>query len=180
MLWLYFDHWTYIGYKNFVCFLKQLSWSHYIYFNLDAAAVIVLMESSRGQNGIQALLSAEQEAQHIVNAARTGNSSLILKFLFFWLLWPWSTLLIDSDTSHNAVSCECISIVCFELNATIFMFLLYSKAGKTKASQRRSWEGNCRIPCTNGSWVSEETCRGKYLISLRKIIEIISFELICG
>lgn len=59
------------------------------------------------------------------------------------------------------------------------MFLLYSKAGKTKASQRRSWEGNCRIPCTNGSWVSEETCRGKYLISLREIIEIISFELIC-
>lgn len=46
-----------------------------IYFNLDAAAIIVLMESSRGQNGIQALLSAEQEAQHIVNAARTAKQS---------------------------------------------------------------------------------------------------------
>ena len=32
------------------------------------------MESSRGQGGIQQLLAAEQEAQHIVNAARTGTS----------------------------------------------------------------------------------------------------------
>ncbi|KAJ0892481.1 putative vacuolar (H+)-ATPase G subunit [Helianthus annuus] len=28
------------------------------------------MDSSRGQNGIQSLLAAEQEAQQIVNAAR--------------------------------------------------------------------------------------------------------------
>ncbi|CAN0879402.1 V-type proton ATPase subunit G [Linum grandiflorum] len=31
------------------------------------------MDSSRGQNGIQLLLSAEQEAQHIVNAARNAK-----------------------------------------------------------------------------------------------------------
>lgn len=37
------------------------------------------MDASRGQNGIQQLLAAEQEAQHIVNAARTGN------FLFYSL-----------------------------------------------------------------------------------------------
>ncbi|KAK2971654.1 hypothetical protein RJ640_010895 [Escallonia rubra] len=30
------------------------------------------MEANRGQNGIQLLLAAEQEAQHIVNAARNG------------------------------------------------------------------------------------------------------------
>ncbi|EEF32812.1 V-type proton ATPase subunit G 1 [Ricinus communis] len=29
------------------------------------------MDSNRGQNGIQLLLAAEQEAQHIVNAARS-------------------------------------------------------------------------------------------------------------
>ncbi|OMO73546.1 Vacuolar (H+)-ATPase G subunit [Corchorus olitorius] len=33
------------------------------------------MEASRGQGGIQQLLAAEQEAQHIVNAARNGNHS---------------------------------------------------------------------------------------------------------
>eukprot|EP00262_Sarcandra_glabra_P018289 TRINITY_DN64_c0_g1_i3.p1 TRINITY_DN64_c0_g1~~TRINITY_DN64_c0_g1_i3.p1 ORF type:complete len:111 (-),score=28.22 TRINITY_DN64_c0_g1_i3:323-655(-) len=31
------------------------------------------MESNRGQNGIQLLLAAEQEAQHIVNAARNAK-----------------------------------------------------------------------------------------------------------
>lgn len=31
------------------------------------------MESNRGQNGIQLLLAAEQEAQRIVNAAKAGN-----------------------------------------------------------------------------------------------------------
>ncbi|KAK8531828.1 hypothetical protein V6N13_131187 [Hibiscus sabdariffa] len=31
------------------------------------------MEVNRGQNGIQQLLAAEQEAQHIVNAARNGK-----------------------------------------------------------------------------------------------------------
>ena len=41
------------------------------------------MESSRGggQGGIQQLLAAEQEAQHIVNAARTGNFSYFTTFL---------------------------------------------------------------------------------------------------
>ncbi|PON34099.1 Vacuolar (H+)-ATPase G subunit [Parasponia andersonii] len=33
------------------------------------------MEVNRGQNGIQQLLAAEQEAQHIVNAARNGKLS---------------------------------------------------------------------------------------------------------
>ncbi|WCJ19335.1 V-type proton ATPase subunit G [Euphorbia peplus] len=31
------------------------------------------MDSNRGQNGIQLLLAAEQEAQHIVNAARNAK-----------------------------------------------------------------------------------------------------------
>ncbi|XAR72092.1 hypothetical protein NMG60_11018608 [Bertholletia excelsa] len=31
------------------------------------------MDANRGQNGIQMLLAAEQEAQHIVNAARTAK-----------------------------------------------------------------------------------------------------------
>ncbi|KAL6328135.1 hypothetical protein AAG906_034278 [Vitis piasezkii] len=31
------------------------------------------MESNRGQNGIQQLLAVEQEAQHIVNAARNAK-----------------------------------------------------------------------------------------------------------
>ncbi|XP_057518899.1 V-type proton ATPase subunit G 1-like [Amaranthus tricolor] len=31
------------------------------------------MEASRGQNGIQLLLAAEQEAQHIVNAAKNAK-----------------------------------------------------------------------------------------------------------
>ncbi|XP_050210328.1 V-type proton ATPase subunit G 1 [Mercurialis annua] len=31
------------------------------------------MDSSRGQNGIQLLLAAEQEAQHIVNASRNAK-----------------------------------------------------------------------------------------------------------
>ncbi|KAM7499141.1 hypothetical protein LguiA_023555 [Lonicera macranthoides] len=31
------------------------------------------MEANRGQNGIQLLLTAEQEAQHIVNAARNAK-----------------------------------------------------------------------------------------------------------
>ncbi|KAJ8765848.1 hypothetical protein K2173_020364 [Erythroxylum novogranatense] len=31
------------------------------------------MESNRGQNGIQLLLAAEQEAQHIVNSARNAK-----------------------------------------------------------------------------------------------------------
>ncbi|KAH9623413.1 hypothetical protein KSS87_002759 [Heliosperma pusillum] len=30
------------------------------------------MEPTRSQNGIQLLLAAEQEAQHIVNAAKNG------------------------------------------------------------------------------------------------------------
>ncbi|KAJ6900618.1 Vacuolar ATP synthase subunit G 2 family protein [Populus alba x Populus x berolinensis] len=40
------------------------------------------MEANRGQNGIQLLLAAEQEAQHIVNAARNGKH--VLPSLCFW------------------------------------------------------------------------------------------------
>ena len=36
------------------------------------------MAANRGQGGIQQLLAAEQEAQHIVNAAKSGNFSLHL------------------------------------------------------------------------------------------------------
>lgn len=35
------------------------------------------MAANRGQGGIQQLLAAEQEAQHIVNAAKSGNFSLL-------------------------------------------------------------------------------------------------------
>lgn len=40
------------------------------------------MESTGNHGGIQQLLAAEQEAQQIVNAARTGNQ---LQALFFFL-----------------------------------------------------------------------------------------------
>ncbi|CAI9091058.1 OLC1v1025977C1 [Oldenlandia corymbosa var. corymbosa] len=33
------------------------------------------MDNNRGQNGIQLLLAAEQEAQHIVNAARSAKQA---------------------------------------------------------------------------------------------------------
>lgn len=41
----------------------------------------ITMESNRGQGGIQQLLAAEQEAQHIVNAARAGGWSVLQSFL---------------------------------------------------------------------------------------------------
>lgn len=41
--------------------------------------------ATRGQGGIQQLLAAEQEAQHIVNAARNGK--LTLYFWFFYFLF---------------------------------------------------------------------------------------------
>lgn len=51
---------------------------------------------NRGQNGIQLLLTAEQEAQQIVNAARNG-----LYFLVSFHHFPWlrSLLLTTSLTS---------------------------------------------------------------------------------
>lgn len=42
-------------------------------FILCSLAPIPLDMASSSQNGIQLLLAAEQEAQHIVNAARTGD-----------------------------------------------------------------------------------------------------------
>lgn len=52
------------------------------------------MESSRGGGGqggggIQQLLAAEQEAQHIVNSARTGNFSPFF-YSFFDMLSIWN------------------------------------------------------------------------------------------
>lgn len=41
-------------------------------FSVAALVFSASMESNRGQNGIQLLLAAEQEAQRIVNAARAG------------------------------------------------------------------------------------------------------------
>lgn len=38
------------------------------------------MEAGRGQNGIQLLLAAEQEAQHIVNTARNSKPYLFPYF----------------------------------------------------------------------------------------------------
>lgn len=40
-----------------------------------------IMASNRSQGGIQQLLAAEQEAQHIVNAARSGNFFLKLPYI---------------------------------------------------------------------------------------------------
>lgn len=44
------------------------------------------MASNRGQGGIQQLLAAEQEAQHIVNAARSGKFSFFLLSLNICML----------------------------------------------------------------------------------------------
>lgn len=63
------------------------------------------MASNRGQGGIQQLLAAEQEAQHIVNAARSGNFSSQV---------PTPTL----------VHPNCISIFCF-LHIKKFILLLH-------------------------------------------------------
>lgn len=42
--------------------------------NFDFAFLEATMDSMRGQGGIQMLLTAEQEAQQIVYAARNGKS----------------------------------------------------------------------------------------------------------
>lgn len=47
------------------------------------------MESSRGQGGIQQLLAAEQEAQHIVNAARNGKFSLLYYLCTLQIVGVW-------------------------------------------------------------------------------------------
>lgn len=43
------------------------------------------MAANRGQGGIQQLLAAEQEAQHIFNAARAGNHNLIFNLCMHWI-----------------------------------------------------------------------------------------------
>ena len=40
--------------------------------------------ATRSQGGIQQLLAAEQEAQHIVNAARNGKLTLYFWFCYFF------------------------------------------------------------------------------------------------
>lgn len=47
------------------------------------------MEASRGQNGIQLLLAAEQEAQHIVNAAKNGMYAVHMYVQFLCVLYIW-------------------------------------------------------------------------------------------
>lgn len=56
---------------------------HFI-FHVVILAIPASMEVNRGQNGIQQLLAAEQEAQQIVNAARNGNWNFLLSV--FWEL----------------------------------------------------------------------------------------------
>ena len=41
--------------------------------------------ATRGQGGIQQLLAAEQEAQHIVNAARNGKLALVLFYFVIYV-----------------------------------------------------------------------------------------------
>lgn len=54
------------------------------------------MASSRGQGGIQQLLAAEQEAQHIVNAAKSGNLAVLYLDICtigcYLYLVPWVNL----------------------------------------------------------------------------------------
>lgn len=44
------------------------------------------MEAGRSQNGIQLLLAAEQEAQHIVNAAKQGMHAFLICLGFPFLM----------------------------------------------------------------------------------------------
>lgn len=56
------------------------------------------MESSRGQGGIQQLLAAEQEAQHIVNAARSGRRTTIVLTYF-----SYSHFISSSIYNYNSI-----------------------------------------------------------------------------
>lgn len=47
------------------------------------------MEANRGQGGIQQLLAAEQDAQHIVNAARNGKLSPLDYFHTLQIVGVW-------------------------------------------------------------------------------------------
>lgn len=51
-----------------------------IYVGLWRASIQLRMESSRGHNGIQLLMAAEQEAQNIVNAARSGMRDALVSW----------------------------------------------------------------------------------------------------
>jgi hypothetical protein len=44
------------------------------------------MASNRAQGGIQQLLAAEQEAQHIVNAARSGKLAVLYGYVHILML----------------------------------------------------------------------------------------------
>lgn len=54
--------------------LIKFFFSEFFLIDSDSSFSSTKMDANRRQSGIQQLLAAEQEAQQIVNAARTGNS----------------------------------------------------------------------------------------------------------
>lgn len=86
------------------------------YNSFFIAVVSVLqtrMESSRGgQNGIQLLLAAEQEAQRIVNVARTGNCFYLLWASTYLLTWIFVSLTTLSVMSLLRCPYICPVVVC--------------------------------------------------------------------
>lgn len=59
------------------------------------------MASNRGQGGIQQLLAAEQEAQHIVAAARNGNHSILILVELSNLLYFDGSVFIHANCLCN-------------------------------------------------------------------------------
>lgn len=59
------------------------------------------MASNRGQGGIQQLLAAEQEAQHIVAAARNGNHTILLVVELSNLLYFDGSVSIHANCFRN-------------------------------------------------------------------------------
>ena len=79
---------------------------YYIVFVTNSSIFRNLMASNRGQGGIQQLLAAEQEAQHIVNAARSGKFSFFLLSLNICMLscW-WCHMCLDLCFLHLKLYC---------------------------------------------------------------------------
>ncbi|KAL3579322.1 hypothetical protein D5086_020826 [Populus alba] len=67
---LFSSMWDSIKRKNLGQNVDQADRRNKVMVSLVALEISRSMEANRGQNGIQLLLAAEQEAQHIVNAAR--------------------------------------------------------------------------------------------------------------
>lgn len=59
------------------------------------------MASNRGHGGIQQLLAAEQEAQHIVAAARNGNHSILILVELSNLLYFDGSVFIHANCLRN-------------------------------------------------------------------------------